>query len=254
LIQILQNTFCHVPGISQNKEQELWNSDVLTWNDLLDKIENNHLSFKRDKSVKFVLNRSIDSLNNKNHEFFFNSLDQREHWRAYHDFKDKCCFLDIETTGLSKHHNDVTVVGLYDGNDCRMFVNGKNMGELKKAVDEYDMFVTYNGKCFDVPFLKAKNPLLNFDKFHVDLRFELRKLGLSGGLKHIEKEMGINRDDEIKEVDGFEAVRLWRRYKKGDKGALSTLINYNKADVVNLKTLMDFTYDKLKKGCLSNLC
>ena len=84
------------------------------------------------------------------------------------------------------------------------------------------------------------------------LRYLMKDLGYSGGLKRIEKEVGINRDDELAEVDGFEAVRLWRRYKKGDLQSLELLKKYNEADVVNLKTLMEFTYGKLKEKTLFN--
>ena len=49
------------------------------------------------------------------------------------------------------------------------------------------------------------------------------------------------------DIDGFEAVRLWRRYKKGDEQALQTLIKYNEEDIVNLKTIMEFAYDKMSQ-------
>jgi hypothetical protein len=67
-----------------------------------------------------------------------------------------------------------------------------------------------------------------------------------GGLKRIEKEVGIQRDDDLQDVDGYEAVRLWYKYKRGDENALKLLTKYNIADVENLKTLMDFAFQKLK--------
>ena len=33
-------------------------------------------------------------------------------------------------------------------------------------------------------------------------------------IKRIEKEIGITRSEEVEGVDGFEAVRLWKRYQK----------------------------------------
>ena len=56
----------------------------------------------------------------------------------------------------------------------------------------------------------------------------------------------INRDDDLQDIDGFEAVRLWRKYQRGDEQALKLLMKYNQADIENLKTLMDFAFDKLK--------
>jgi len=44
----------------------------------------------------------------------------------------------------------------------------------------------------------------------------------------------------LKEVDGFEAVKLWWRYINDyDEQSLATLLEYNKEDVLNLKTLKD---------------
>ena len=52
--------------------------------------------------------------------------------------------------------------------------------------------------------------------------------------------MGIQRDDEVENVNGFEAVRLWKKYKNGDVNALRKLLIYNKEDIVNLKYLLDY--------------
>ena len=40
-------------------------------------------------------------------------------------------------------------------------------------------------------------------------------------------------------MDGFEAVRLWHRYRRGDRAALLKLILYNLTDVVNLVELVE---------------
>lgn len=74
----------------------------------------------------------------------------------------------------------------------------------------------------------------------------LKKLGYSGGLKKIEKELGLVRGEEIEGVDGYEAVRLWKAYQWGDKAALDTLVEYNTADIVNLKPLMEMGYREMK--------
>ena len=75
----------------------------------------------------------------------------------------------------------------------------------------------------------------------------MKELGYAGGLKKIEKEIGICRDDDLDGVDGFEAVRLWYKYKKGDQAALDKLVKYNIADVENLKVMMEFAFEKLKE-------
>ena len=44
----------------------------------------------------------------------------------------------------------------------------------------------------------------------------------------------------LTEVNGYEAVKLWWSYvNDNDKDALATLLEYNKEDVINLKTLKE---------------
>lgn len=242
---MLQNTFCHIPGISRSRELQLWRNNILHWNDLKD----NHivLPFSRRHQLLTVIEDSIAAHENNDYQFFVNRIQGRDHWRVYDELKNQCCFLDIETTGLSKHHDDVTVIGIYDGKASKILVKGKNLHLFPNEIKKYPLLVTFNGRCFDVPFLKAKFPQVDFNKFHIDLRFALKDIGYTGGLKRIEKEIGIQRDDDLQEVDGWEAVRLWYRYLKGDEQALDTLIRYNKADIENLQFLMDFAFERLKR-------
>ena len=94
-------------------------------------------------------------------------------------------------------------------------------------------------------------PEISFNQFHVDLRFVLKGLGYEGGLKKIEKRLGIERESDVSELSGKDAVRLWYQYKRrNDDSALNTLIKYNIEDIENLKYLMDFSYDKLKSNLL----
>jgi len=80
----------------------------------------------------------------------------------------------------------------------------------------------------------------------------LNKLGFKGGLKKIEKDFGLCRDSDIDGVDGYEAILLWNAYQRGDKTALDTLIQYNSADIVNLKPLMEIGYNEMKERLLEN--
>jgi uncharacterized protein YprB with RNaseH-like and TPR domain len=85
---------------------------------------------------------------------------------------------------------------------------------------------------------------------HIDLRFLLKNLGLTGGLKRIEKEVGLVREDEIDGLNGYEAVMLWKDYQWGDKAALEKLIRYNTADIVNLEPLMEMAFTQMRKRLL----
>ncbi|MBU0757752.1 MAG: ribonuclease H-like domain-containing protein [Nanoarchaeota archaeon] len=244
---MLKNTFLHIPGVTEKKEKELWEKSVYDWDSFLE--NSDKLDIRSKARVKKLVHASRCECEKKNHLFFEPILPRRLHWRAYPEFSDRCCFLDIETTGLSKHRNDVTTIGVYDGKSSRVFVNGIDLHEFSDEIKKYSMLVTFNGICFDIPFLRTKFPDIEFNQLHVDLRYALKALGYSGGLKSIEKQLGIARDDEVADMDGFQAVRLWHKYKRGDQASLDKLIKYNIEDIVNLKTLMEFSYDNLKKQC-----
>ena len=51
-------------------------------------------------------------------------------------------------------------------------------------------------------------------------------------------------------MNGYDAVRLWHYYKMGDRSALDLLIEYNTADIVNLKPIIETGYQILKKRLL----
>ena len=243
---MLQSTFVHIPRVGKRCEEQIWRSDIWKWQQFLDLYEELPMPVTRKLHIASYLKKSIEEYERSNFLFFSKTLDSSLHWRAYPDCK-KIGFLDIETTGLSKQDDEVTIIGIYDGEESKIFINGKNMSQFQHEIRRYDMLVTFNGRCFDIPFLKTKFPKIHFDQFHVDLRFLMRSIGFCGGLKKIEKIIGIERKDSICDIDGFEAVRLWHRYRSGDSEALGTLIDYNKADIENLKAIMDFAYDTISR-------
>ncbi len=167
-------------------------------------------------------------------------------WRVFNEFRDRAVYLDIETSGMFMGADEITVIGLYDGMNVHTFVNGQNMAEFEQVIASYDLVITFNGSSFDLPFIRQSFPGISLPPGHIDLRFFLKRLGYKGGLKHIEKEFGISRDLAIEGMDGYDAVRLWMAYQWGDRTALDLLIQYNTADIVNLKPLMEKGYEMMK--------
>ncbi len=108
------------------------------------------------------------------------------------------------------------------------------------------MIVTFYGAGFDLPMLKKAFRGLSFDQVHLDLCFAFRQLGVRGGLKKIEMQMGISRGDETDGLNGLDAIRLWREYERGNTQSLETLIDYNREDVVNLETLTEILYQRMR--------
>ncbi|MBY0328329.1 MAG: ribonuclease H-like domain-containing protein, partial [Gemmataceae bacterium] len=110
-------------------------------------------------------------------------------------------------------------------------------------IQNYRLLISYNGKSFDIPFIETYFNI-RVPQAHIDLRYPLKSLGLQGGLKGVEKQLGINRD-ELNDVNGYDAVLLWNEYKKkGDKAVLDTLLAYNIQDTIVLHTLMVHTHNE----------
>lgn len=153
-------------------------------------------------------------------------------------------YLDIETTGLSAEYCEITVVGIHlvDEYETRLIqLVGEDVtaDNILQALEAVSTIYTYNGASFDLPFINSHLGI-NLAKlfYHCDLMYNCWKSNLYGGFKAVERQLGIER--RLNEVDGYEAVRLWWRYvNDGDKDALSTLLEYNREDVVNLQYLKE---------------
>jgi len=239
---MLKKTFCHVDGVSINTEKLLWENGISTWEDFFININNiNFISKSKLEKIKTELLFSQEELEKNNLNYFKKKIPPKEHYRLVN--YGKIAYVDIETTGLSRYTDKITMIGIYDGETAKSYISGKDLDEAYEKLKEFEIIVTFNGKTFDLPFIEQKSKI-DFDLIHLDLRFMLKEFDLAGGLKKIERNLGITRVDEVKDVDGFEAVRLWRRYQNGDHNALNTLLIYNREDIVNLKTLLNWYLDK----------
>lgn len=153
-------------------------------------------------------------------------------------------FLDIETTGLSATDCEITVVGVYLVNGMRnklvQLVGDRVTDEnLLNVLQGTSTIYTYNGMKFDLPFIHRHLGVdLNVMYNHCDLMYRCWENNLFGGMKSVEVKLNIPR--KLKEINGLEAIKLWWRYINNyDEKALELLLEYNKEDVVNLKTLRD---------------
>ena len=154
----------------------------------------------------------------------------------------KDAYLDIETTGLSPNCNQLTVVGIsVDDGDSQRLVQlvGEEItgAAVLEPLEGVETLYTYNGSRFDLPFLKKRLGIDLAEGYrHRDLMYSCWANNLYGGLKAVERRLGIRR--KLPDIDGMEAVRLWHRYRSAqDRRALQTLLEYNQEDVLNLKTL-----------------
>ena len=247
---MLENTFIHIPGIGKKTEQMLWDRGILCWSDFLNSNEP-IFSNARDRFIKDELKASLDSIFDIS--FFKNRLSSGEMWRLFKSFQDGTVYLDIETSGGYQGTDEITVIGIYDGKNVQTFINGINLEKFEISIEPYDLMITFNGTCFDVPYIRRQFRNISLPVAHIDLRFVLKRLGYNGGLKKIEREMGLARSREIDGMNGYHAIMLWKEYQWGEKGALDKLIKYNTADISNLEPLMERAYRELMDSLLPSV-
>lgn len=243
---MLERTFLHLPGIDPETERSLWQQGCKSWQELLREPCHFDCGPESDREkIRRALKRSVTAFDRGEHQFFKKKLGKVHPWRAFEAFRDSCVYLDIETDGGATGAS-VTTIGLYDGREFRCLIRGEDLESFRDIISHYSMIVTFFGTGFDLPVLQRRFPDLKFDQIHFDLHPALGRLGFRGGLKRIEKELGICRSEQTDGLNGRDAVRLWRRFERyGDQDALDTLIAYNREDVVNMVRLAEIAYEGL---------
>ncbi|OGS43384.1 MAG: hypothetical protein A3K76_05375 [Euryarchaeota archaeon RBG_13_57_23] len=246
---MLQNTFLLLDGIGPQRERSLWRRGVESWKEFLDEARVPGISKDRKFRMDHELAQAHDKLHSGDSSYFANHVPRKEQWRCIGDFRRSVAFLDIETTGVS-YRSPITVVGIYDGARMHTLVRGQNLTRtnLQGILSGATIMVTFNGSSFDIPMIEKQFPGVVPRIPHIDLRHSLRRLGYSGGLKAIERELDIVRDRRVEYMTGEDAVYLWNLWERhGKKNALDLLIEYNSEDCKNLKALSEFTYRNLKR-------
>jgi uncharacterized protein YprB with RNaseH-like and TPR domain len=242
---MLKQTFIHLPRVGYETERRLWREGLRDWEQALDcSVPPPGFSRARWDDLRRYLEDSRRSLERRDHRHFATALAPVDHWRAFPDFSARVAYLDIETTGTGAW-SQVTVIGLYDGQTMRTYVAGENLQDFGEDIQSFALLVTFNGATFDLPFLRRLFRDFPQDVLHVDLRYALRRLGLSGGLKAIEQRLGLSREPDLQGLDGYDAVLLWQAHCSGDPAALDVLCRYNAADVQNLEVLAKYAYPRL---------
>lgn len=143
-------------------------------------------------------------------------------------------YLDIETA----YSGEITVVGLFrPPSDLIQITHpGIDSGALLGALDGVDEILTFWGHRFDLPMINRWLGLNLRETFRsTDLADHCHRHGLYGGLKVVERILGIER--RTAGLDGADAMRLWEEWRRGDRRSLKKLLLYNEDDVVNLYLL-----------------
>jgi len=166
--------------------------------------------------------------------------------------------IDIETLGL--FGRPIILVGLAKGSRrgiCTMQFLARDVSEeaaaiweLARRLDSESAFVSFNGRCFDVPLivermtyygLSSKNITANphFDMLHF-VRRALRDKLISFRLESIEEYLGISRNIN---VPGALVPEFYDSYQRsGNVGPLVAIVEHNKQDLATLAQLFCSLY------------
>jgi uncharacterized protein YprB with RNaseH-like and TPR domain len=236
--------------VGPKRERGFWNDGILTWDDMLADRD------LFDEGPPALLERELAASRQKLAEgdarWFEERLGHGQDWRLAADFDDgRTAYLDIETDGATATQmstdedapGGTTVCAVWDGIRAHVFMRKHNLHELPGYLNQYKVLCTFNGKAFDLPYLEGRFGKGFFKGAHLDLRPITRVVGLTGGLKKIEKQLGIKRPHAIRHYTGYDAVKLWGAFQRGRDDALGPLVRYNLADTINLQSLLRVAYN-----------
>ena len=209
------------------------NMDEMTYCEVIDLLDNNKYSKKcRDNVLKSI------------------SLTDSENFK----------FMDIETKGLSNVPIILIGVAEIKGNNIvasQYFL--RNYAEEANIIDAYlshldedSVHVTFNGKTFDVPFIKNRciyNRIdANLDIAHLDLMYFAKSMWgeklPNCQLQTIEQEMfGIKRVGDVpgQYIPGYYDTYL----DKNNIGPVVPIIEHNAQDIISLASFLEKMYREL---------
>jgi hypothetical protein len=241
--RILQNNF-QIFGASIKAESKYHGLGFETWEDILTKEYPSKKPPKAFLKLQELIPVAQQALQAHDYGVISKLLHKKFLWLLIPYFITNTAFLDIETTGLSPNYDEITTIAVYDGKQFYNFVRGENLDEFSSFIERFPCITTYYGSVFDIPFLQ-KAFQMEFPQIQFDLCFLLRRIGLSGGLKGVEQQVGLTRKD-VAQLDGFAAVVLWKKYQQSKNRAyLDTLLAYNSMDVFTLEYLLPYAYNGL---------
>jgi len=243
----IENSFIPVEGVGESTERRLWTEGVTTWEAFDPTVDVRGVGSTTTDRIESFIAEALTHLDDGDSAYFDRAFPSGERWRLYENFRSETCFFDIETTGLDEHRDRVTTVSFHQAGETTTLVAGDDLtaNRLREQFADASLLSSFNGARFDIPFLETSFGI-DIETPHLDLMYPAKRIGLSGGLKPIESQIGIDRDRA--DLSGRDAVRLWREYERGDEAALDTLVSYNREDTENLQTLADVVCESLHEN------
>jgi len=169
----------------------------------------------------------------------------------------RAVFLDTETTGLGTGAGIIPfLVGLcwFDGEGRawleQLLLRSPSdepalLARLAECLEEADVLVTYNGKTFDWPLLRARVVMArartlperpHLDLLHVARRLHRKRLGACRLVTLENAVLGFGRGPDVEGVEV--AARYGHFLRTGDEAALAGVVEHNAWDVVSMAALV----------------
>ena len=246
-MRVLGCTFQLADGVGPGREHRLWAAGITSWADF-PAPPSVALTPRLDSVLRAAIERASDARERCDAEALATLLPPREHWRLLPLLGDDAVYLDIETGDDVFGREGISAIGLCDRSGPRLLLAGRDLEAFPEVARGHSMMVTFNGLSFDLPILSRAFPDWRPPACQLDLRHGLGRLGWQGGLKAIERSVGLRRPDHLDGIGGWDAGWLWRRGQQGDRAALRVFAEYNLYDVINLRTLAALAYNALVEG------
>lgn len=167
-------------------------------------------------------------------------VDSKKWLTKYVDLREEAGALDIEREYKTQK---IAVLGIAVKERMnakyKAFVRYENltMESVREQLKDIGVLLTFNGLACDIRYIKRELPgVIRKDMQIIDLHHIARSMGLPAGLKELEKHFGIQRRESEKITCAW---KLWEAVKLRSREARQKLLDYNRADCVNLFEVAD---------------
>lgn len=167
--------------------------------------------------------------------------------------KEGVCFFDIETAGLTPN-TYVFLCGMMflEGNDFifeQAFARdydeeGSMLQYVRQKFEDFDAVVTYNGKSFDIPFIKTRMAVnrIDFDESfrHVDLLYFARRIysGVLDNCKLQTIELHLRSKERTGDIPGSQIPAAYHDFvRTGEARIMARVLYHNQMDLLTMAIL-----------------
>ena len=234
---MINQSLLHFTGIGRKNVERLHAIGLTNWESILDNPDLLPFSGKIKARLLSELPIFLENYEKRNLKFFAEKIHPSEKWTILAEYFQEASYFDIETNGES-YGDNITLIVCYHKGKLYKFLHGDNLEAFLDLLDDITLLVSFNGTSFDVPMIQNYFHIPKIPCAHIDLRWLAYHVGFKGGLKEIERSIGIRRPTNLVGINGMDAILLWAEWKHNrNEQALNLLIHYCCADVLSLQLL-----------------